>query len=170
MLRGMATAIVALALWPAAGAFGGDDVTLTSLFVITRSKNANEVHYDARVRKDGSLDPRTPVASYWINKAEGGGRGPITFFQRFAYGHDAKQTRDGRWTLTLTAFKERTMTLTLADGSWRARAAVAGKDAYITGLFVATDESGWLPKVLYVDVSGEDAATREVIRERIVRK
>ena len=48
------------------------------LFFIQRSKNANEVHYDARLTKDGALDPNDPVEGYWLNKAEDGSRSGIS--------------------------------------------------------------------------------------------
>ncbi len=168
-MRRIIAAIVLAAFCGPAGS-AADDVTFTKLLVITRSKNANEVHYDARVRRDGSLDPKQPVTSYWINKAEGGGRGPITFFQRFAYGYSAKRSRDGHWTFELTAFKERPMSLVKTGLGWRAQASVAGRQAYLRSLFVATDESGWMPKVLYVEAFGDDAATGAPLQEHLVRK
>jgi len=35
------------------------------LFIIERNKNANVVHYDARLTADGKLDPKEPVIAYW---------------------------------------------------------------------------------------------------------
>ena len=41
--------------------------------------------FTARVTKDGTLDPKTPVEGYWLNKAEDGSRNSISLVQRIAY-------------------------------------------------------------------------------------
>jgi hypothetical protein len=144
--------------------------TTQNLFFIQRSKNANEVHYDARVTKDGSLDPKNPVEGYWLNKAEDGSRNGISLIQRVAYGFDTEPTGNGTYALKLKAFKERPMWVVKSGARWRVQTAIAGKQAFMNRLYVATDESGIIPKVLYVDVFGEEMATGAAIQERIVKK
>lgn len=139
------------------------------LFFIQRSKNTDEVHYDARLRADGSLDEKDPVDCYWINKGtDGGKRASITFFQKTAYGYDVEPTGKESWALKLKAFKDRPMWIVKAGGRYRVQTTIAGKNAYMSRLYVATDESGVMPKVLYVDVFGEDAAGKPV-QEHIVK-
>jgi hypothetical protein len=159
--------MVAVLTLPGATAFA--QVTAEKLFFIQRSKNANEVHYDARVTKDGALDPKDPVEGYWLNKAEGGGRSSITVLQRIAYGFDVDANGDGTWKMKLKAFSERPLTLVRVNGRWRGRTTIAGKQAYMTRLYVATDESGVMPKVLYVDIFGEDAGSGAAVQEHIVK-
>jgi hypothetical protein len=158
---GLSTALPALA----------DNVTYDKLFFIQRSKNANEVHYDARVQKDGTLDPKEPMVGYWINKAEDGSRSPISTMQKIAYGYDVEQTKDGAsWSLRLKAFKERPMWIVKApNGKWRVQTTIGGKQAYMTRLYVASDESGVLPKVLYVDVFGEETGNGKPVQEHLVK-
>lgn len=140
------------------------------LFFIQRSKNTSEIHYDARVGADGKLDPKAPVDSYWRSKTkEGWSRSGISFFQRIAYGHDVDAAGDGTYAMKLKAFPDRPLTLLQVDGRWRARTTIAGKRAYLTRLYVATDESGVMPKVLYVDIFGEDASTGKALQEHIVK-
>lgn len=148
-----------------------DDVTYDKLFFIQRSKNANEVHYDARVTKSGVLDEKEPMVGYWINKAEDGSRSGISAIQKIAYGYDCEKTQDGQsWTLKLKAFKERPMWIMKApNGKWRVRTTIAGKDSFMTKLYVATDESGVMPKVLYVDVFGEEINGGKPVQEHIVK-
>ena len=162
----------ALALTLAAtvpGAAQADDVTFNKLFFIQRSKNANEVHYDARVQKDGGLDPKEPMVGYWINKAEDNSRKPISLVQKIAYGYDCDANGDGTWSLKLKAFKERPMTIRKANGRYRVQTTIAGKAAYMNRLYVATDESGVMPKVLYVDVFGEEVNGGAAVQEHIVK-
>jgi hypothetical protein len=144
-------------------------VTAEKLFFIQRSKNANEVHYDARVLPDGSLDPKTPVEGYWLNKADGGGRESIGLLQRIAYGWDVDPASGGTFTMKLKAFPDRPLSLERAAGRWRARTTIAGKQAHLTRLYVATDESGVMPKVLHVDLFGEEVEGGKAVQEHIVK-
>jgi hypothetical protein len=155
----------ALALLGALPAFGQ---SVDKLFFIQRSKNANEVHYDARVTKDGTLDPKDPVEGYWLNKAEDGSRKPISLVQRIAYGYDVSPVAaNGTHVMKLKAFPDRPLTLIRVNGRWRAQVTIAGKQAYMTKLYVATDESGIMPTVLYVNVYGEDVNTGGALQEHI---
>jgi hypothetical protein len=140
------------------------------LFFIQRSKNANEVHYDARVTADGTLDARNPIDAYWLRRAKDGSRAPITTLQKIAYGYDVNPGPNGTYLARLAAFKERPLTLVRVSGRWRAQATIAGRRAYLDHLYIATDESGLLPKVLYVDVFGEEVGTGKAVQERLTKK
>jgi hypothetical protein len=144
--------------------------SVDKLFFIQRSKNANEVHYDAHVTKDGTLDPKNPVEGYWLNKAEDGSRNPISLMQRIAYGFDVDPAAGGTYTMKLKAFGDRPLTLIRVNGRWRAQTVVSGKPAYMTRLYVATDESGIIPKVLYVDVFGEEVGSGGAVQEHLLKK
>ena len=62
-------AVLALLVLPAAA-----QIKTSPLFIIERSKNANVVHYDARLTADGKLDPKEPVIAYWVLLAKDGRR------------------------------------------------------------------------------------------------
>ena len=163
---GLAAAALAVA---GATAFSAMGQTANKLFFIQRSKNANEVHYDARVLADGSLDPKTPVEGYWLNKAEDGSRSPITFVQRIAYGFDVDANGNGTYTMKLKALPDRPLTLLKVSDKWRAQTTISGKQAYMNRIYVATDESGVFPKVLYVDVFGEEVGSGKAVQEHMVK-
>lgn len=166
---GLLTVSTTLALAPGEALAAGD-LTYDELFFIQRSKNANEVHYAARVTRAGRLDGHDPVVGYWINKAEDGSRQGLSFFQRMAYGYDVEDGGDGTYRMTLKAFPDRPLRIVKARGHWRLRTTIGGKPAYMTKLYVATDESGMIPKVLYVDAFGEEVAGGAPIHEHIVRR
>jgi Domain of unknown function (DUF4833) len=130
------------------------------------------IHYDARVTADGTLDPKNPVDGYWLNKGPGGSwsREELTVFQRIAYGWDTEATANGTYALKLRAFRERAMWIVKIKGHWVVQTTIAGKQAYMRRLYVATDESGVLPRVLYVDVFGEDAASGAALTEHLVNR
>jgi hypothetical protein len=162
----LALAVVALAA-PLAHTALADDVTFDKLFFIQRSKNANEVHYDARVAKDGALDKKEPVVGYWINKAEDNSRGPITLVQRIAYGFDVSDNGNGTYAMSMKALPDRKITITKVNGKYRGQTTIGGKPAYLKRLFVKADDSSMMPTVIYVDLFGEEVNGGAAITERI---
>jgi hypothetical protein len=62
------------------------------------------------------------------------------------------------------------LTLLQVSGKWRARTTIGGKQAYLNRVYIATDESGVFPKVLYVDIFGEEVGTGNAITEHLVKK
>jgi hypothetical protein len=163
---GLVLAASSVALFTAYSALGQ---TAHKLFFIQRSKNANEVHYDARVMGDGNLDAKKPVEGYWLNKAEDGSRSDITLLQRIAYGYDCDPNGDGTWKMKLKALPERPLTLLKVSDRWRAQTTIGGKQAYMNRIYVKTDESGVMPKVLYIDVFGEEVGSGAAVQEHIVK-
>jgi Domain of unknown function (DUF4833) len=160
-------AIALLALGVALPAFA--QATREELFFIGHSKNANEVHYDARVAADGILERSDPVDVYWLKKAEDGRKQAVTRLQQIAYGWTIDANANGTYTMKLKSLPERPLTLIRANGRWRAQLSIAAKQAYLNHLYIATDESGALPKVLYTDVFGQEVGSGAAIRERIVK-
>src|SRR3990172_1709098 len=79
------------------------------LFIIERSKNANVVHYDARLTPKGRLDPGEPVIVYWIMLSEDGRREPLNWIERQkAYGFRIEAEKRGRvYRMRLMAYPER---------------------------------------------------------------
>jgi hypothetical protein len=141
--------------------------SLTSLFQIERSKNANEIHYAAQVTKDGSLDAKDPISAFWVMKAEDGRREGLTFMERkMAYGFDIA-ARGAEWDLKLAAAPERAIKLMNVGGRWRAQTLLNGKSAYLSRIFIKTTEGGVMPTVLSIDLYGEDAASGKMIQEHV---
>ena len=167
-------AVVAVALSTTLAALTAFAGASHKLFIIQRSKNADEVHYDARVGGDGALDEKGPVDGYWMNKGADGSfsRAELSTFQKLAYGYDTEPTGNGSYLLKLKAFKDRPMWIVKANnsGKWRVQTTIAGKQAFMTRLYVATEEGGIMPKVLYVDVFGEDAASGGALTEHLVKR
>jgi len=142
------------------------------LFLIERSKNANVVRYDVRLEKGGAYDVRQPLDAYWLLRAEDGRREELTDLERrAAYGYEilpnAKATEFG---VRLVAAKERPLAVRRRAGTYRAEVVIDGGTAVLESVFVATKESGVIPKVLYVELRGSSVAGGRPVRERIQRK
>ena len=140
------------------------------LFVIARSKNANVVHYDARLDARGKLDAGRPIAAYWIMRAEDGRREELTWFERkFAYGYSSAFDANGELRMTLQAFAARALAVGRdRSGAFRARTRIGGLPATLERIYVASDEHGLTPRVRYVDVFGVALDDGRRVRERLL--
>jgi hypothetical protein len=142
------------------------------LFYLQRNKNTNTVVYDARLRKDGTIDPEEPIDAYWLGFEENGGkREDLSFFENMSvYGVDAEaiKGRKDEYVLRLKAFKERSVTLARDKvGHVVGKMKIAGKEARLTRIYIQAKEGGLRPDVLHIDLFGEDLITGEKLYERL---
>ena len=140
------------------------------LFVIARSKNANVVHYDARIRAGGRLDPDEPMVAYWVMQAENGRRESLTWLERrLAYGFESSfDARGETLRVRLRAFSRRELQVRRdASGGYRAEMRIGDRPAVLERIFVCTDESSVTPSVRYLDLTGRAVADRARVAERI---
>ncbi len=141
--------------------------TYQPLFRIERSKNANIVQYDAVLTKPHQLDGKKPVVAYWVLRAEDGRREGLSALDRRAYGFKLVPEPGGSWLLYLNATSDRAIRVVHWQGRWVAQVLVRGRSAVLTRIFVATDESGILPSVRWVDLHGVDMITGDPVSERL---
>jgi hypothetical protein len=169
--RSLLVALAGLAVTIAASDTASAGGSYQKLFFIARSKSSAEVHYDARVRSDGSLEPTDTVTAYWRDIWGDGTvhMGPIKTFEKIAYGWDTEPSGNGSYAFKMRAFKDRPMWIVKAGARWRLQTTVLGKHAYLNKLYVKTDESGIFPKVLYVDIYGDDATSGAPLFEHLVK-
>jgi hypothetical protein len=142
------------------------------LFLIERSKNANEVHYEARFTADGGLDDKNPVHAFWINWAEdpaGKNRSELSFFQKkMAFGFSIDPSPDTKsYTMRIVCCKDRPITVSLRSGVASAETAINGRTARLKKIKVVTREKKILPQVLSVTIFGTDTATGGPVEETI---
>jgi hypothetical protein len=141
-----------------------------ALFVITRSSNANVLHYEALLDARGNLDPDHPLAAYWVMRAEDGHREELTWFERqFAYGWSlTSPVGQRRVAARLSAVPQREL-LVVVDVAGRARVSlrIAGHSALLESVFVQLEPGGGLPSVRFVELRGVDAVSGQAVRERL---
>jgi hypothetical protein len=142
------------------------------LFVIERSKNINVLHYDANLSPGGKLDPLEPVAAYWIMRAEKGQREDLTWLEKKkAYGFDIEPERDrSGFRMILKPVPDRPIRITQEGEEVRAEVRIAGKTARLERIYIRSDETRTLPKVLHIELFGKDAATGDPLYEKIIPK
>ncbi len=142
------------------------------LFIIERSKNANEVHYEARLTGEGVLDVRTPIHAYWINwekDSTGKSREELNMFEkRMAFGFSVGRSRSPQsCVIKLVCCPDRPIKVFISDGTARAETAINARTAYLQKISVVTREKQFMPQVVSVTVFGTDTATGEAVEETI---
>lgn len=158
----------ALVLGAVLAAGSGAEPATQSLFRIERSKNANVVQYDAVLGGDGRLNAERPVVAYWLRLARDGSRRDLNWIERrMAYGFKARyEAKEDVATLDLAADVRRRIRVYAVDGTYRAETRIDGARAFLSRLFIQSDESGRIPEVVHIDFFGEDAESGEPRYER----
>jgi hypothetical protein len=143
------------------------------LFVIERSKNANEVHYVARLTKEGVLDVKKPVHAFWINwekDSTGNDHEELNLVEkRMAFGFSIGKPRNPQsCTMKLVCCPDRPIRVFISEGTAHAETTINGQSAHLEKISVITcEKKKILPQVLSVTVSGTDVATGEAVEETI---
>jgi Domain of unknown function (DUF4833) len=151
------------------GTLGLPDDSYESIFIIERSTNANVIHYDAKIGKNGAFDPKEPVVAYWVMVAEGGGRQDLTKLEKSrAYGFTIRKDSSGEsYWMTLVSQKRRAIHIYQEDGKVRAVTDVGAHEAYLRKIYVKTRRSGLLRKVDYFELFGQDLVTGQDCYEKV---
>ena len=139
------------------------------LFIVARSKNANVVAYDANPAPGGGLVGSEPVVAYWLLDGDENRREELTRFERDrAYGVEGKPGHDPEtYVVHFKARGKRTLTVRMVDGCMVGTMKIGGHKAILRRIFVKSKEGFGLPKVLSIELFGEDLATKEPLHEKV---
>lgn len=82
------------------------------LFKIERTRDADEVYYDANLLADGSLHLENPVSVYWVRHTADGRHEPLTWMQRrYAYGLNILERATDRVVFQFVSYSKMTFVL-----------------------------------------------------------
>lgn len=139
------------------------------LFTIERSLNANVVHYDAKMSKDGRLDFREPVIAYWVMAAEDGRRQALNFLERTrAYGFTTLAEHLGEsYKMFLVSDRGREIRIVDQNGAVHAEAIIAGAQAYLQRIFITARRSLLFDTVDSAELFGIDVTTGQPRYEKV---
>jgi hypothetical protein len=142
------------------------------LFIIERSKNANVVHYDARLSADGSIDPNEPVIAYWIMLAKDGRREDLNWIEKKkAYGFQIKPDPSvNGYKMTVAAVPHGQITVRKEGNTVRAELVIDGQPAVMEKIYINATDGLFGPKVHYIELYGKDIKTGEKRYQKIVKK
>ena len=143
-----------------------------SLFYIQRSKNTNAIVYELNRSTDGKVIAEDPIKIYWIRYASDSTTEDLTLIQRkYAYGVSSR-TYNGQknsFVIQFVAYKKRNIFLLPANNGKRygAYININGKLAELKKIFVSTSGgSFWFPTIDYVEITGKDPTTQQMLVER----
>jgi len=142
------------------------------LFIIERSKNANVVHYDARLTADGELDPNEPVIAYWVKLAKDGRREELSWIEKKkAYGFEIKPDPSVKgYKMTLVADPQRPIIVKKEVDAFRAEGVIDGHPAVLEKMYIEASDGLTGPKVEYIELYGKDLETGGKRYEKIAPK
>jgi hypothetical protein len=142
--------------------------TYIPLFVIEHSTNANAVHYEAKL-KDGKFDPQQPVIAYWVMAAENGRRQELNLLEKLkAYGFDIRPDREpDAYRLTIVSDRKKEIHVFRMGNTVRAAVKIAGCDAYLEKIFIASKKSWLVSLPDYAEMFGTDMSTGAPCHERV---
>jgi hypothetical protein len=160
-------ALLALLAAPAAA-----QIKTSPLFIIERSKNANVVHYDARLTADDKLDPQEPVIVYWVMLAEDGRREKLSWIEKKkAYGFTIKPDPSvNGYKMILVAVPEQPITVKKEKDAVRAEVVIDGRPVVLEKMVINVSDGLTGYKVRFVEVYGKNLQTGENLREKMVPK
>jgi Domain of unknown function (DUF4833) len=139
------------------------------LFLIARSTNANVIHYEVQVNRDGRLDLRQPVIAYWVMAAEDGRRQPLNVLERTrAYGFTIRPDgSNDSYTMNLVSYGRRPIHVYFKDGLVHAETTIGGRRAFLTKIFITTRKSWLLNEPVSAELYGTDVVTGEPCYEKV---
>jgi hypothetical protein len=142
------------------------------LFIIERSKNANVVHYDARLTANGNLDPNEPVIAYWVMLAEDGRRQELDWIEkRKAYGfHITPDPSVNGYKMALVSVPEGQIAVKKDGDTVRAELDIDGHPAVLEKIYINATDGLFGPTVHYIELYGKDIKTGEKRYQKIVKK
>jgi hypothetical protein len=161
-----------LALLPLLASLVAAQIKDSPLFIIERNKNANVVHYDARITADGKLDRKKPVLAYWIMLAEDGRRTELSWIEnKKAYGFTIKPARSANaYKMILVAVPKRQIIVKKKKDAVSAETVINGRQAILEKIYINASDGLTGPKVQFIEVYGKDLQTGEKLREKTVPK
>jgi Domain of unknown function (DUF4833) len=148
--------------------FPNPPLTPNHLFYLQRTPNKNTIMCELNY-KSGKLAEDEPVHVYWLRYTENGEKAELSFIQRkFAYGMKCNKITAGRYQIYFVSYKKFKMELKAgADKKYHAFAVINNKESILTKIYLHINGGTfWSPNVEYVDVTGVDPASGQVVKER----
>ena len=141
------------------------------LFYIQRNHNKNTIVYDANFDNYGQLTDENPIDVYWIRYEEDGRRMELRKIEQlFAYGVNCLKSDSimGAYQVHLVADPSHTFLLMQTE-PFKAiiTTTIDHTPAQLKHMYIQADNSGWWPKVEYIELFGNQTDTREPVYEKI---
>lgn len=166
LITGAVLSVMELNAQPAG--FPNPPIPPNHLFYLQRTPNKNTIMCELNY-SSGKLDDDDPVHVYWLRYTEQGQKQELSFIQRkFAYGMKSRKLADNKYEIYFVSYKKFKMQLgTGADKKYHVFATINNKESILTKIYLHINGgSFWSPNVEYVEVTGIDPASGQVVKER----
>ncbi len=140
------------------------------LFKISRSRDANEIHYEVKTTAQGALDLEEPITIYWIKYNKQGTVEPLTIIQqKFAYGLKFLDVTPEKADFQFVSYSKRTLSLRKTEeGDFAVFVSIDDKEVKLERVFIQIDGGTfWFPKISRVEVHAKKAEANELVVEVI---
>jgi hypothetical protein len=146
-----------------------------ALFILERSKNLNQVVYEARIKKEGVIDPSDPIHVYWINRVKdptGKMREELSLIEKnMVYGCKViKKANGDHINFAIVSYPERTIEVFLQNGKAWAEIVINGQLSRLEKIYISYRETRMFPKVNYIEIFGRSEKNGDVQYEKILLK
>lgn len=142
------------------------------LFYIQRNHNKNTIIYDANFDKSGNINQDNPIHVYWIRYEEQGQTMALRTIEKlFAYGikYSKLDNNKNEYKVNIVATDKRDFLLK-QEAPFKAAiyTKINGKPAKLEHLYIFADNSGFWPKVKYIELFGKDTMTGKRVYEKML--
>jgi len=146
--------------------------TKEQLFYIQRNHNRNTIIYDANFDKNGNLIKNNPINVYWIRYEEQSQKMELRTIEKiWAYGVKCSKIENAQnqYHVKLVADEDRKLTLK-QNNPFNASiyTIIAQKYSQLNHIYIFADNSGFWPKVKYIELFGKDVASGKNNYEKII--
>ena len=140
------------------------------LFKISRSRDANEIHYEVKTTAHGTLDLEEPIKIYWIKYNKNGKVEPLTKIQQnFSYGLKFLEKTPEKAEFQFVSYSQRTLSLRKTEeGDFGVFVRIDNKEVKLERVFIQMDGGTfWIPKIAKVEIHSSIPVTGELVTEII---
>lgn len=155
------------------GRVSADEYISLDMFHIERNKNRNLVKYAVYVNQETCLPGNSePAHVYWRNlEVSPTDVSNLLIFELPAYGIDSQSIKNGILHMRLEALTEKQITVEFAKTDSGCTAiplmSINEKEAVLKEVYVyAKERKFWLPKVIWIEIRGEDTPGN-LVKQRI---
>ncbi|MGC9342100.1 MAG: DUF4833 domain-containing protein [Bacteroidales bacterium] len=130
------------------------------LFIIERSRDADEVWYSLNTDENGTVNEEKPLSVYWVRKSADNEIEALTFVQKkFGYGIQSLQKDKSipyKWNFRIAAYKDRVFSLErTANQQYKIYTHSEGQKIEVVKMFVEFSGGSYLaPEIEKVTLTG----------------
>lgn len=147
---------------------------VSPLFIINRSRDANEIWYSVNFNIYGEIDTDNPIRIFWVKKECNNKIEPLTRIQnRYAYGIKILDYHcDTSYICSFQFVSHSKSTFTLRkknNNSYGVFTTIKNNHMEVNRIFVQIEgESYWFPKIPYVKLTGKNINNGKEISDIII--